>query len=42
MGQAYPNHLINTTNLSKEEINAILNTKYGDLASEIKVATIYF
>ena len=42
IGQAHPNHLINTKNLSKEEINTILYTKYGDLALEIKVATIYF
>ena len=42
MGQAHPNHLINTANLSKREINTILNTKYGDLALEIKIVTICF
>lgn len=40
MGRCYPHHIIDTTNLSKEEINEIMNARHEDLAAEIKVATI--
>ena len=39
MGRCYPNHLIDARNLSKEEIDVIVNEKHEDLAAEIKVAT---
>ena len=39
-GRSFPNHIISTQNLSKEEINNILYTDYSDLASEIKVPTV--
>ena len=48
MGRAYPNYLIYTTHLNKDEIIKILNNVKKneshpiDLASEVKVATICF
>ena len=48
MGSVYPNHLIYTMYLNKEEIIKILNNKAEkdlkqiDLASEVKVVTICF
>ena len=48
MGGVYPNYLIYTIHLSKEEIMKILNNKLDkdyeqiELVSEVKVSIIYF